>query len=174
MLLTNDFLESSAERTRPEFQEFCEVCKAERLKRFLQSFGAQGKRVAAIGPKQFLLLREFFLESYDKRLFVNCKDAWNEVRTFDVLRFLDCRERFSANLKLEQEIKSHLRRHFDVEGKKPFCKAVSTLLGKNTLALKKSLLLGLEQQKLVLKFEDFAQKVFLREFGVVLELRDDS
>ena len=125
-------------------------------------------------PRRFLLLREFFLESYDKRLFNDCKEIWNELRVFEVRHFLENFENFSKNKSLEKEIRCHLRSHFEVEGKKPFYKTISTEFGLHTLEVKKSLVNGLDIRQAVEVFEEFAQKIFLKEFGIVLELKDSQ
>lgn len=169
----DDYLETSPDHVHSSLQEFCEICKSTRLKTFFFAFKKPNKKVSLIGPEQFLLLREFFLESYDKRLFVDCKEPWNELRVFEVARFLEHYERFRANRKLESEIKSHLKTHFDVDSKKLYYKALSTDFGFHALELKRSLLQGLESRELVAQFEHFAQKIFLKEFGIVLELKHE-
>lgn len=169
----NDFLETTQDQLDSSLREFCGICGLHRLKNFLFSFNQLGKKISMVGPKQFLLLREFFLESYDKRLFVDCKDPWNEVRVFEVLRFLDHYERFSSNQKLENEIKTYLKTHFNVSRKKLLEQTMATDFGFRALELKKSLLGGLESQEILSQFEQFAQKIFLKEFGIVLELKHE-
>jgi TusA-related sulfurtransferase len=171
-LVSNDLLE--AKQTDPQFisHEFCEICKAQRLKSFLQSFKKQKFKTSEIDPKRFLLLREFFLESYDKRLFNECKEIWNEVRLFDVLRFLFNFESLKANIRLERDIRKTLKEQFGVESRKSLLKALSTEFGRHTLELKKNLIIGVKAQEKVSDFEEYAQKIFLKEFGIILEVQD--
>ena len=90
-----------------------------------------------------------------------------------MFRFLDNYEGFKSNQKLEKEIRIYLKTNFDVDGKKPFYKAVSTEFGFHTLEMKKDLLKRLNTRKIINKFEEFAQKIFLKEFGILLELKDE-
>ena len=88
-----------------------------------------------------------------------------------MFRFLDNYEGLVSNKKLEKQIRKFLKSEFDVEGKKPFYKAVSTEFGLHTLEMKRDLLNGLTTQKILANFEEFSQKIFLEEFGIVLELK---
>ena len=166
-LVSNDLLE--ARDSQFSAQEFCEICKSQQLKSFLLSL-KQKKKHATIDPKRFLLLREFFLESYDKKLFNECKETWSALRVFDVLRFLVNYESFKKNRKLEREIRRCLQTKFGMESRKVLHRSVSSEFGEHTTQLKKNLLSGLKSRKNVEDFEEKVQNIFLKEFGIILEI----